>query len=43
MDFSEAEREFRRLQEMRSTGRISEDEYRGRLSALRVTDQDGQV
>ena len=43
MDFSEAEREFRRLEEMRSTGRISEDEYRGRLSALRVTDQDGQV
>lgn len=43
MDFARAEREFRRLEEMRSTGHISEDEYRGRLSALRVTDQDGQL
>jgi len=43
MDFAAAEREFRRLEEMRSAGHITEDEYRGRLSALRVTDQDGQV
>lgn len=43
MDFDQAEREFRRLEEMRSTGRITEDEYRDRLSTLRVTDGNGET
>ena len=43
MNFDQAEREFRRLEEMRSTGRITEDEYRDRLSALRVTDDNGET
>ena len=43
MDWARAEREFRRLEELRSTGRISEDAYRGRLSGLRVTDLQGQI
>ena len=43
MDFDKAEQQFRRLEELRSTGRISDQEYRQRLGALRVTDQDGQI
>jgi len=43
MGFDQAEKQFRRLEEMRSIGQISEADYRERVSALRVTDEQGQV
>jgi hypothetical protein len=43
MDFDQAEKRFRRIGELRSTGRIGEQEYRDRVNALRVTDERGQV
>ena len=34
MDYSRAEREFRRLEELRQTGFLTEEEYRAQLASL---------
>ncbi len=43
MDYKRAEREFRRLEELRQTGFLTEEEYRAQLAALQVTDEWGRL
>jgi len=43
MDYNRAEREFRRLEELRQTGFLTEEEYRAQLAALQVTDEWGRL
>ncbi len=38
MDFQQAQKQFERYEYLRSTGHMTEDEYRRRLNELRVTD-----
>lgn len=43
MDYQRAEREFRRLEELRQMGFLTEEEYRAELGALRVVDEWGRT
>lgn len=43
MDYERAEREFRRLEELRQTGFLTEEAYRTQLAALRVIDEWGRL
>ena len=43
MDFQAAQKAFERIEYLRSTGHLSDEEYRGKLNELRVTDAWGRL